>query len=417
MSATHPSPRTWRLQLIERRAGQVGLGPMTRMGTRAVGLEGREMARIILPTKGPQMSITSTALTFFSHAREALAKAHAIDEVKNLRDKAQALLLYSRQARESLEMQNLCAEIKLRAERRAGELLSETTIKGGERHKSPEGTCERVVTLPENISKKQSHKWQTIAALPEPAFEALIERGKRGASDLTTERMFREAKQYLRASRQATMPPEAEDQAERYRVAHCDIGDALQHVAPSSIDVILTDPPYGRESLPLYESLGVLAATALKPGGSLLAMVGQAHLPAVLNALTPHLRYQWTLAYLIAGQAAAIWNRSIHNRWKPILWLVNGTYTGGFQGDVLHGQGPDKEHHMWGQDEAGFAELVKRFSFPGDTVLDLFCGGGTTGVAAIRNGRRFIGLDNGRQAISTTRARLSSLQALANRAG
>jgi uncharacterized protein YceH (UPF0502 family) len=43
------------------------------------------------------------------------------------------LRVYLRQAGESLEMQNWCAEIKIRAERRAGELLQEMDREPGKR--------------------------------------------------------------------------------------------------------------------------------------------------------------------------------------------------------------------------------------------------------------------------------------------
>lgn len=39
------------------------------------------------------------------------------------------------------------------------------------------------------------------------------------------------------------------------------------------------------------------------------------------------------------------------------------------------------------------SELVRLFSFEGDTVCDPFCGSATTGVAAIRQGRHFIGIE------------------------
>lgn len=45
--------------------------------------------------------------------------------MKLIRDKAEALRQYIRQQKGSLEMQNQCAEIKLRAERRAGEMLAQ----------------------------------------------------------------------------------------------------------------------------------------------------------------------------------------------------------------------------------------------------------------------------------------------------
>ena len=64
-------------------------------------------------------------LIHFNKAKKALSKAVNIDEVKSIRDKAEALRLYIKQQGDSLEKQNNCAEIKIRAERRAGELVKE----------------------------------------------------------------------------------------------------------------------------------------------------------------------------------------------------------------------------------------------------------------------------------------------------
>lgn len=45
----------------------------------------------------------------------------------------------------------------------------------------------------------------------------------------------------------------------------------------------------------------------------------------------------------------------------------------------------------------------------GELVLDPFCGSGTTGVAALRYGRRFIGIDNEADYLDITRRRLEGL--------
>jgi 16S rRNA G966 N2-methylase RsmD len=41
----------------------------------------------------------------------------------------------------------------------------------------------------------------------------------------------------------------------------------------SSIDLIFTDPPYGKEYLQLYKELGKLAIRVLRPGGSLVFLL------------------------------------------------------------------------------------------------------------------------------------------------
>ena len=64
-------------------------------------------------------------LTHFDAARREIELARDVDEIKAIRDKAEALRAYAKQAGESLDVQNAAAEIKIRAERRAGEILAE----------------------------------------------------------------------------------------------------------------------------------------------------------------------------------------------------------------------------------------------------------------------------------------------------
>jgi len=69
----------------------------------------------------------------WERAKLAIRECKDIDEAKDIRDKAQALKVYAQQARESLEVQNNIAEIKIRAERRIGEFSRELeTQQGGE---------------------------------------------------------------------------------------------------------------------------------------------------------------------------------------------------------------------------------------------------------------------------------------------
>lgn len=53
-------------------------------------------------------------------------------------------------------------------------------------------------------------------------------------------------------------------------------------------------------------------------------------------------------------------------------------------------------------------ELIEQFTDPDDVVLDPFCGSGTTGAAALRLGRRFIGIEKSPQYAALARERLSA---------
>lgn len=138
-------------------------------------------------------------LTKYDRMREAIVQAHSLDEVKDIRDKAEAFRQYARQIGESLETQNMIAEIKLRAERRAGELLEEMPKAQGKRTDLelsnivlPSSDAPTLADL--GISKIQSSRWQSIAGIPEPVFEAAIEETMNNGDELTSAGMLRLAK-------------------------------------------------------------------------------------------------------------------------------------------------------------------------------------------------------------------------------
>lgn len=116
-----------------------------------------------------------TALANYDTARAALAAAHRIDEVKDIRDKAEAMRAYARLAGDT-QMQRWMAEIKIRAERRAGELLAEMAASGAREDGPgrPEKTSHRATLKALGITRDQSSRWQACAALPEADFEAWL---------------------------------------------------------------------------------------------------------------------------------------------------------------------------------------------------------------------------------------------------
>ncbi|MDO8670111.1 MAG: hypothetical protein Q7O66_01610, partial [Dehalococcoidia bacterium] len=129
-------------------------------------------------------------LVHFEAARQQLALAHSVDEVKVIRDKHAAVQAYLKQQGASKDMQNQCAEIRLRAERRLGELLAEADRVQGERvdmtsaHREPKSfkaTVERV-----GISLPMAKRWQLEATIPEEVFERHVAETKAKSEELTT---------------------------------------------------------------------------------------------------------------------------------------------------------------------------------------------------------------------------------------
>ncbi len=195
---------------------------------------------------------------------------------------------------------------------------------------------------------------------------------------------------------------------EQYQIIEGDLESVGSQVADGSVDWIITDPPYPAEYLECFAVLGAFAARVLKPGGSLICMVGQSYLPAILQRLMESLEYHWALAYLTpGGQAVQLWDRNVNTFWKPLLWFTKGEYTGDWIGDVCKSavNDNDKQFHDWGQSESGMRDIVERFTRQCDVICDPFCGGGTTGRVAVEMGRRFIGIDIDAESIKTTRKR------------
>jgi hypothetical protein len=91
-------------------------------------------------------------------------------------DKAAALQVYYKQSGESLGIQNAAAEVKIRAERRAGEILAAMEKRGGARDGKTELPKGTPLLSDIGITKKQSHRWQQVASVPDKKFEAHVAR-------------------------------------------------------------------------------------------------------------------------------------------------------------------------------------------------------------------------------------------------
>jgi len=195
-------------------------------------------------------------------------------------------------------------------------------------------------------------------------------------------------------------------------IRHGDFREVLGDLR-GQVDAMITDPPYLSEYIPLYGELAKLAAELLRPHGVLVVMTPHLHLLEVGNLMTPHLRYRWICTYWMGDTKANVSAAKIATSWKPLLVFtrydaenlrfVCSDYFSAARGKA---DGVQKELHHWQQSLDGFTEIVQRFTEPGDLVVDPFLGSGTTALACLQLGRRFVGCDIDAGAVAIARRRV-----------
>lgn len=193
-------------------------------------------------------------------------------------------------------------------------------------------------------------------------------------------------------------------------------GDARElskGIPDNSIDLIFTDPPYDRASLPLYGWLAEEAARVLKPGGFLLTYNGLLWKNVIMEYIKPHLEYFYDFVSWEPGHMSMAHNWKIAGMHKSILAYSKGKglprkYTFSLWKSTLE----DKRYHAWGQNESTAAYYIGCFSKPGDTVFEPFTGGGTTPAVCRQLERNFIAFEIDEQATAIARKRLETVQPL-----
>jgi len=177
-------------------------------------------------------------------------------------------------------------------------------------------------------------------------------------------------------------------------------GDFRQVLADvSNVSLVLTDPPYPKEFLPLWEDLGKWAAGALADDGLLVAYSGQMYLPQVLELLGKHLDFWWcgAVVHKGSGNLTPLGHpvRKVVNKWKPLVMFMKRGGVG-FQrsfSDLIDGAGKQKSEHNWQQHEAEAAMLIEAFTKKGELVVDPFAGSGGFCKAAHDLGRIAVGAE------------------------
>ena len=189
-----------------------------------------------------------------------------------------------------------------------------------------------------------------------------------------------------------------------------------KRMAPASIDVIFTDPSYGKEPVineveqweRAYAALNRIAGKVLKPSGFLFTYAPQAHLLDIMEILawgSSHkiscptegyaLDFFWIIPSLNLSQSTAKDHK--HNAiclHKPILVFQKSPFKSPSKcfADVVRGK-RQKAYHPWQQSIHDVLGIISRFMEPGQVLYDPYAGTGTSLKAAKLLGLEWIGCE------------------------
>lgn len=183
-----------------------------------------------------------TSLLRYDAACRAIALARTTDEAKKIRDHAEALRAYARQAKNK-DLEIDAAEIRMRAERRVGELIAAqkasvglarpaigSQVIGSKRVPMKDT---RPTLADAGIDKKLSARAQQLAAVPAPKFDSMLAewRGRvQHETERVTTNLLREGtREQLRAVRTPQPLPPG-----RFRLLYADPPWQYEHVVTES---------------------------------------------------------------------------------------------------------------------------------------------------------------------------------------
>ena len=271
----------------------------------------------------------------------------------------------------------------------------------------PENNAATVAALAEEVGVKPRtarYRMQLAEELAsEPDLAEKVDKGEMEAKRAQRVKREREARK-----RTEEQPPVREIEVGGVDIRHCDFRDL--DLPESSVHLIFTDPPYPGEYLPLWTDLSHFAASALKPGGLLVAYTGQYHLPAVIEGLGSSLDYLWAGTLVTPGQHNQVQRRKVRSAAKPLLFYKKPEDDADCRwiDDAYISEQRVKEDHDWQQSVGAAKYYIEKLTQPGEIVVDPFLGSGTTAVACKELGRSFIGCDLDQDAVRSAERRLAA---------
>ncbi|GAB5441335.1 MAG: hypothetical protein Fues2KO_16840 [Fuerstiella sp.] len=178
----------------------------------------------------------SQELALLDQAHAALMEACTVDEVRDVRDRAEAVRSYAKKARLGREMVVEASALRLRSERRLGQLLQQLPLakaSPGNQYTSADDqdSPESQIRLQDvGITKSDSSRLQRIAAVPEERFQTYVKECLDAGRECSTAACLR-----LLGPKQAT---------KKKTTANCRLSPALQAVlqTASRFSTLLANP-------------------------------------------------------------------------------------------------------------------------------------------------------------------------------
>jgi hypothetical protein len=197
-----------------------------------------------------------------------------------------------------------------------------------------------------------------------------------------------------------------------YKLTHGDCVDVLRAMPDKSVDCVVTDFPYGVHiggcDWDSPENVRYLVENALPE----MRRVGR-RVVLTSGVASIHLYPQptWIIGWFFGGAGRGPWG---FNHWQPVLaygadpnWRLNITGT-----DVIRSTSnalADRTEHPCPKPLAFMRKLITRVApSPSDLICDPLLGSGSTGVAAIQLGHRFIGIERNADYLAIAERRIAS---------
>lgn len=203
-----------------------------------------------------------------------------------------------------------------------------------------------------------------------------------------------------------------------------DIEGAKNFIEPQSVDLVITDPPYGKKHAHLLYDLAKFTKFVLKEDGICVFFPGDICLVEAIDAFRhENLEYLWAykvfypkppfpqlqypIRIFVRAKLLLAFSPNTKEACKRFRQIPQN-YEDSFFVDVFYSERSEKQYHEWQQSQSVMENIVKHFVRPEmDIIIDPFCGTGTTGVAALKCNCQFIGSDINSQILDIASQRLS----------